>query len=149
MSEPLLQLDRLTKRYGALVAVDNVTMRVREGEVRAVIGPNGAGKTTLFHLITGVVAPSSGTVRFRDSELTRLAPHATSATPAWLWSADGSRVLWCNAAAAAVFNAPTPSTLAERRFEPGHPVAEQIGRLAETLSEGGIPRLERLRGFGG
>src|SRR5262249_8696211 len=76
MSEVLLQLDGLTKRYGALVAVDNVSMRVQEGEVRAVIGPNGAGKTTLFHLITGVVAASSGTVRFRGSELTRLAPHA-------------------------------------------------------------------------
>jgi branched-chain amino acid transport system ATP-binding protein len=76
MSEALLQLDRLTKRYGALVAVDNVSMRIQEGEVRAVIGPNGAGKTTLFHLITGVVAPSSGTVRFRGSELTRLTPHA-------------------------------------------------------------------------
>ena len=75
MGEALLQVDGLTKRYGALVAVDNVSMQVRKGEVRAVIGPNGAGKTTLFHLITGVVSPTSGTVRFRGSELTRLAPH--------------------------------------------------------------------------
>jgi len=75
MGEALLQVEGLTKRYGALVAVDNVSMQVRKGEVRAVIGPNGAGKTTLFHLITGVVSPTSGTVRFRGSELTRLAPH--------------------------------------------------------------------------
>src|SRR5262249_37397532 len=76
MGEALLQVDGLTKRYGALVAVDNVSMRVEKGEVRAVIGPNGAGKTTLFHLITGVVPPTSGAVRFAGSEITRLPPHA-------------------------------------------------------------------------
>src|SRR6202035_4516912 len=51
----LLELNGLTKRYGGIVAVDHVTMRIEAGEVRAVIGPNGAGKTSLFHLITGVV----------------------------------------------------------------------------------------------
>jgi branched-chain amino acid transport system ATP-binding protein len=76
MAEALLEVDGLTKRYGALVAVDGVSMHVQKGEVRAVIGPNGAGKTTLFHLITGVVPPSSGSVRFGGSEITRLAPHA-------------------------------------------------------------------------
>jgi len=76
MGEALLQVDGLTKRYGALVAVDNISMRVEKGEVRAVIGPNGAGKTTLFHLITGVVPPTSGSVRFAGSEITRLPPHA-------------------------------------------------------------------------
>ena len=74
-SPTLLQVDGLTKRYGALVAVDNVSMRVAEGEVRAVIGPNGAGKTTLFHLITGVVPPSSGRVQFAGSEITGLPAH--------------------------------------------------------------------------
>jgi len=76
MAEALLQVDNLSKRYGALVAVDNVSMQVGEGEVRAVIGPNGAGKTTLFHLITGVVPPSTGSVRFAGSDITRLPPHA-------------------------------------------------------------------------
>jgi branched-chain amino acid transport system ATP-binding protein len=61
---PLLELDGLTKRFGGLVAVSDVTMQVEPGEVRAVIGPNGAGKSTLFHLITGVVKPSGGGVRF-------------------------------------------------------------------------------------
>ena len=55
--------EALTKRYGALVAVDDVTMQVEEGEVRAVIGPNGAGKTTLFHLITGWSKPTTASVR--------------------------------------------------------------------------------------
>jgi len=76
MAEALLRIDNLSKRYGALVAVDNVSMQVAGGEVRAVIGPNGAGKTTLFHLITGVVPPSTGSVHFADSDITRLAPHA-------------------------------------------------------------------------
>ncbi len=73
----LIELQGLTKRYGALVAVDAVDMRVAEGEVRAVIGPNGAGKTTLFHLVTGVVAPTTGRVRFNGDDITGLPAHAT------------------------------------------------------------------------
>jgi branched-chain amino acid transport system ATP-binding protein len=61
---PLLELDGVTRRFGALVALDQVAMAVDEGEVRAIIGPNGAGKTTLFNVITGVVKPSAGTIRF-------------------------------------------------------------------------------------
>ncbi len=72
---PLLSLDGVTKRYGALVAVDNVTMRIADGEVRAVIGPNGAGKTTLFHTITGVVTATTGRVRFAGEDLTGLPAH--------------------------------------------------------------------------
>lgn len=68
----LLELDGLTRRFGGIVAVDGVTMRVTAGEVRAVIGPNGAGKSTLFNLITGVIKPTSGTVRFSDETLTGL-----------------------------------------------------------------------------
>src|ERR1700712_5362064 len=65
----LLELDRVTKRYGGVMAVNDVTMRVEAGEVRAVIGPNGAGKTSLFHLITGVVPATSGEVRFDGRSL--------------------------------------------------------------------------------
>jgi branched-chain amino acid transport system ATP-binding protein len=68
----LLELDGLTRRFGGIVAVDGVTMRVAAGEARAVIGPNGAGKSTLFNLITGVIKPTSGTVRFSDQTLTGL-----------------------------------------------------------------------------
>jgi ABC-type branched-subunit amino acid transport system ATPase component len=58
----LLELDDLTKRYGGIVAVDHVTMRIEQGEVRAVIGPNGAGKTTLVNVLTGFYQPSEGRV---------------------------------------------------------------------------------------
>jgi branched-chain amino acid transport system ATP-binding protein len=73
---PILEVTHLTKRYGALVAVDDVSMSIADGEVRAVIGPNGAGKTTLFHLITGVVPPTQGTVRFAGDDITGLPAYA-------------------------------------------------------------------------
>jgi branched-chain amino acid transport system ATP-binding protein len=74
-ADPLIALSGLTKRYGALIAVDNVDMQVSSGEIRAIIGPNGAGKTTLFHLITGVVKPTDGSVRFAGEEITGLPAH--------------------------------------------------------------------------
>ena len=75
-ARPLIAVSGLTKRYGALIAVDNVDMQVSSGEIRAVIGPNGAGKTTLFHLITGVVKPTVGSVRFAGEDITGLPAHA-------------------------------------------------------------------------
>jgi branched-chain amino acid transport system ATP-binding protein len=70
----LLQVENVSKRFGDLVAVDNVSMRVEEGELRAVIGPNGAGKTTFFNLISGFLTPSSGRVIFDGDDITRLLP---------------------------------------------------------------------------
>lgn len=61
---PLLQLDRLTMRFGGVTALSEVDLEVTEGEIFALIGPNGAGKTTVFNVVTGVFKPSSGTVRF-------------------------------------------------------------------------------------
>jgi PAS domain S-box-containing protein len=78
----------------------------------------------------------------------RLANHALSAAPAWLWSADATRVLWANAAGAAVLGAASPHALAERRMTAAQPLAAQVMRLAGTLPHNGTPRLERLRGIG-
>jgi PAS domain S-box-containing protein len=78
----------------------------------------------------------------------RLAPLATSPWPAWLWSADGSQVLWANAVAAAIFGAATATACRQRRFDVRDAAAAQIIRLAATLPSGGQERLERLRGFG-
>src|SRR5581483_5624269 len=79
----------------------------------------------------------------------RLAPYATGHIPAWLWSADATRILWGNPVAAAMFNAPSSSALAGRTIDPKGTAALQIARLAGTLPHGAGPRLERLRGFGG
>ena len=69
----LLVTQGLTRRYAGLVAVDGVDLTVPDGGVHAVIGPNGAGKTTLFNLVSRLVAPSSGTIRFAGADITRLA----------------------------------------------------------------------------
>src|ERR1700721_4559738 len=74
----LLQLDAVSKSYGALKAVDAVSLAVEGGEALAVIGPNGAGKTTLFNLISGDVAPSKGRIVFGGADMTAMAPHARS-----------------------------------------------------------------------
>ena len=78
----------------------------------------------------------------------QLAAHALNPVPVWLWSADADRILWANPTGAAIFDAPSPSAIAAREFEPRHVAAAQIARLAGTLPQGGAPRLERLRGFG-
>jgi len=71
---------------------------------------------------------------------------AAAALPSWLWEADGSRVLWANAAGAALFGSETVAALAQRRFDPRHPTAQQVKRVAAALPSLGA-RLERLRGF--
>jgi branched-chain amino acid transport system ATP-binding protein len=71
----LLEVENLTKRFGGLTAVNNVSFHVDEGEVIGLIGPNGSGKTTMFHLITGFLKADAGTVKFRGEDITGLAPH--------------------------------------------------------------------------
>jgi branched-chain amino acid transport system ATP-binding protein len=73
---PLLALDRLSRHFGALAAVNAVTLSIAARERRAIIGPNGAGKTTLFNLITGHLAPSGGRVLLGGEAVGGLAPHA-------------------------------------------------------------------------
>ncbi len=73
--QPLLRCERLTKRFGGIVAVRGLGLEVRGGEILAVIGPNGAGKTTFFNLITGFDRPSEGTVWFLGNDITRRAPN--------------------------------------------------------------------------
>lgn len=72
---PLLELEHITKRFGGLPAVEDLSFRVRSGEVLGVIGPNGAGKSTAISLIGGALAPTIGIVRFQGRDITRLAPH--------------------------------------------------------------------------
>lgn len=71
----LLELEHVTKRFGGLPAVDDLSFAVREGEVLGIIGPNGAGKSTVIGLIGGAIAPTSGSVRFAGRDVGRLSPH--------------------------------------------------------------------------
>jgi branched-chain amino acid transport system ATP-binding protein len=68
----LLSLKNLSKKYGALVVTDDVSLDVNAGEIIGILGPNGAGKTTLFNLIAGTVRPDSGTIFFRDEDISAL-----------------------------------------------------------------------------
>jgi branched-chain amino acid transport system ATP-binding protein len=70
----LLQVEGASKRFGNLVAIDEVSLTVEPGELRAIIGPNGAGKTTFFNLVSGLVAPTSGAILFEGRNVTTLAP---------------------------------------------------------------------------
>jgi branched-chain amino acid transport system ATP-binding protein len=73
--DAVLALDGVSKRYGKLRAVDDVTLSLARGARHAIIGPNGAGKSTLFHLIAGTVRPSSGRIVFQAVDVTRRRPH--------------------------------------------------------------------------
>ncbi|HEY7517225.1 MAG TPA: ABC transporter ATP-binding protein [Methylomirabilota bacterium] len=79
MIPPFLECDRVSRHFGALAAVDQVSLKVFRGEIRAIIGPNGAGKSTLFNLIAGELAPTSGAVRFKSAPVSGLTPHEVCA----------------------------------------------------------------------
>ena len=74
----ILRTEGLTVRFGGLTALDNVSVSVPEGEIRAIIGPNGAGKSTFFNCLTGVLRPTGGRILFRGENVAGLPPHAIS-----------------------------------------------------------------------
>ena len=73
----ILEADKLRKEFGALVAVDDVSIRVRAKTFHSIIGPNGAGKTTFFNLLSGTLEPTSGRVIYKGSDITHLPVHRT------------------------------------------------------------------------
>jgi branched-chain amino acid transport system ATP-binding protein len=81
VTDPLLRVDGLVKRFGGIVATDHVTLDVAQGELHAIIGPNGAGKTTLISQLTGQLTPNAGAVRLGEKDITHV--------PAWRRSALG------------------------------------------------------------
>lgn len=74
-----LEVKSIARRFGGLVAVNEVSFAVEEGEIFGLIGPNGAGKTTLFNLITGLILPTSGKLIYGDRDITNLRPHGIAA----------------------------------------------------------------------
>jgi branched-chain amino acid transport system ATP-binding protein len=75
MTQPLLQLEGVSKTFGGLLCIDRLDLDVKEGEIVSVIGPNGAGKTTLFNLITGMYRPDKGDIRLDGESIVGMAPH--------------------------------------------------------------------------
>jgi branched-chain amino acid transport system ATP-binding protein len=81
VADPLLRVENLVRRFGGIVATDNLSLDVATGELHAIIGPNGAGKTTLISQLIGQLRPSAGTIRFAGQDITHL--------PAWRRSQRG------------------------------------------------------------
>jgi len=75
VAEPLLRIENLIRRFGGIVATDNLSLDIARGELHAIIGPNGAGKTTLISQLIGQLRPTAGTIRFAGEDVTHL--------PAW------------------------------------------------------------------
>ena len=71
----LVEMDNVSIRFGGILAIDNLSMHVNQGEILAIIGPNGAGKTTLFNILSGVYQPTSGEVRIKGKSIKNLKPH--------------------------------------------------------------------------
>ena len=74
MSVPILALDKISKRFGAIVIAEHIDLALSEGESLGIIGPNGAGKTTLFGMINGILAPDSGRVLYAGNDITHMPP---------------------------------------------------------------------------
>jgi branched-chain amino acid transport system ATP-binding protein len=79
VAEPLLRVEGLTKRFGGVIASDDIMLEVAPGELHAIIGPNGAGKSTLIAQLGGELAPDAGRIWFDGHDITPLPPHARSA----------------------------------------------------------------------
>lgn len=157
MSEPVLRIDKLVKRFGGLTAVDHLDLSLPGGRLHAIIGPNGAGKTTFFNLVSGMLRPDSGRVFFLGRDITGLRPHEISrlgikrtlqikSVFPQMSVADN---LWITAQAGSRFLHPFRSAVRDRdTAERVERILEQIGltslatRAAGTLSYGDVALLE-------
>jgi branched-chain amino acid transport system ATP-binding protein len=157
MSEPILRTEHLTKRFGGLTAVDDLSLSLARGQLHAIIGPNGAGKTTFFNLISGLLPVSSGRVFFDGQEITGLRPHQISrlgikrtlqiksvfnqltvADNLWVTRQAGNRFL--HPFRAASRDVDTRERVDRTLEEIG--MTSLAGRLAGTLSYGDVALLE-------
>ena len=157
MSEPVLRIDNLVKRFGGLTAVDHLNLSLPGGRLHAIIGPNGAGKTTFFNLVSGMLRPDAGRVFFLGRDITGLKPHEISrlgikrtlqikSVFPQMSVADN---LWITAQAGNRFLHPfRPAARDRDTAERVERILEQIGltslasRAAGTLSYGDVALLE-------
>ena len=150
----MLALDRLTKRFGGFTALNAVSFEVKEGEILGLIGPNGSGKTTCFNCISGALAASGGSIRFKGDEIAGLTPdaicHRGLARTFQIPRPFRKLSILENVAVAAHFGAARRSTeaAARRRAQevlalvglPGDPAA-----TTSLLGAGGLKKLELAR----
>jgi len=157
MSEPVLRTENLTKRFGGLVAVDNLNISLPGGRLHAIIGPNGAGKTTFFNLISGLLKSDGGRVFFHGRDITGLRPHQISRLgikrtlqiKSVFPQLSVAENLWITGQAGQSFLHPFRAASSDRAaWEKVERTLEQIGlaalakRAAGTLSYGDVALLE-------
>src|SRR5271163_2691041 len=135
---PILALEKISKRFGAVVVADRIDLALEEGEALGIIGPNGAGKTTLFGIATGTVRPDAGRVMFAGEDITQLPPQRR-----------------CHLGIARSFQIPQPfggmtvfeNLVVAAAFARGKRESEVYRAAAETLEECGLgDKSNRLAG---
>jgi branched-chain amino acid transport system ATP-binding protein len=151
MAEPLLIVERVSRRFGGLLAVNAASLVAPEGRITALIGPNGAGKTTLFSIISGFLKASNGSVRYAGEEITGERPHRLARRGI----ARTFQIVQPFAGLTVRENILVGAHLHHRAREAALALAERVGREvglvdqfdrpAETLTVAGRKRLELAR----
>jgi branched-chain amino acid transport system ATP-binding protein len=151
MAEPLLVVERVSRRFGGLLAVDAASLSAPVGRITALIGPNGAGKTTLFAIISGFLKPSAGSIRYNGEEITGEPPHRLARRGI----ARTFQIVQPFAGLSVLENILVGAHLRHRARTVALAAAEQVGReiglgdmlgrSADTLTVAGRKRLELAR----
>jgi branched-chain amino acid transport system ATP-binding protein len=154
MSDVMLKVVGLTKRFGGFTALNSVSFEVREGEILGLIGPNGSGKTTAFNCISGALTPTAGSIRFKDQEISGLTPdavcHRGLARTFQIPRPFRKLTILENVAVAAHYGATERLSEAEARRRAGQ-ILELVGLPTDGESEptllgaGGLKKLELAR----
>ena len=148
MSEPLLRIEGLSRRFGGLKAVDDVHVSLRAGEIVGLIGSNGAGKTTLVNLVTGHLKPSAGRVWFAGRDVTGAAPHSLARLGLLrtfqVVQPFAGLTVRDNVAAAALFGGGAPDMAGARKAADAALERLGIARIADLLP-GKVTLAERKR----
>ncbi len=144
---PLLHLQSVAKRYGALKVTDNISLAVQAGQTLGILGPNGAGKTTLFNLISGDARCDAGSVHYEGRDITGLKPHqrcrAGIGRSYQVPQPFGHMTVFENLVTAACFGGGQPE---QEAWETAHQVLQQTGLLAfANKPAGGLTLLNRKR----
>ncbi len=150
----VLTVDRLTKQFGGFTALNGISFEVKAGEILGLIGPNGSGKTTCFNCISGALAPTAGSIRFKDVEIGGLTPdaicHRGLARTFQIPRPFRKLTILENVAVAAHFGAAQRSTEEEARRRAAEVLAlvglpTDPGASTALLGAGGLKKLELAR----
>ncbi len=150
----VLTVDRLTKQFGGFTALNGISFEVKAGEILGLIGPNGSGKTTCFNCISGALAPTAGSIRFKDVEIGGLTPdaicHRGLARTFQIPRPFRKLTILENVAVAAHFGAAQRSTAEEARRRAAEVLAlvglpTDPGASTALLGAGGLKKLELAR----